>query len=214
MLVSRGAAMASGFESLAPELLLCIVTKLLDLVCLDSLIRASPAALRLFEEYAVEITEAVLTSPGVTHRHTAIIIRVIALIRSGTLPIQSLHDFRNHITEEAMFHRKWNPPPGFAPDRLAASTHPATLRSILATNRQLVGYSFDLLALYLSRFRPLRPKHPVGLPRRKPLSREVSFPNGLLGAQSTDFKVRDVGPPSWVSTFDLSQNSQHGSLTS
>ena len=62
-------------EILAPELLLGIVTRLPDLISL-CLLRASPAVFRLFDKYAVEIIEAVLSS-GFTHHHIQVIIRIV-----------------------------------------------------------------------------------------------------------------------------------------
>jgi hypothetical protein len=73
------------FEPLALEILLMIVTRLLDLVSLDSLARASPGIHRLFNDYAVGITEAVL-SAGFIHGHIRVIICIIAFIRPSTLP--------------------------------------------------------------------------------------------------------------------------------
>jgi hypothetical protein len=50
------------FEPLALEILLMIVTRLLDLVSLDSLARASPGIHRLFNDYAVGITRSCFVS--------------------------------------------------------------------------------------------------------------------------------------------------------
>lgn len=200
--VSSSTSVICGFERFPPELLLNVLTRLPDLVALDCLIRASPTAYRVFDEYAVQITEAVLSSPRLTFRHTAIIICIVALIRSSTLPIKNLEDFRRYVTHEAMYQRRFHHPPALGLPQLDKATRPSALRSILTTNRQLVGHSYDCLELYLERFRALRPKHPIGLPKG-PHYRPKCFPDGLLGAQSVEFEVCDIGPPSWVSCSPL-----------
>lgn len=69
-------------ERLAPELLLGILTRLQNMISLDCLLGASPAVFRLFDKYAVDITEAVLSS-SFTYRHIQVIIHIVALIRSS-----------------------------------------------------------------------------------------------------------------------------------
>ncbi len=189
---------ACSLENLAPELLLGIVTQLPDLSSLDCLLRASPAVFRLFNEYAVTIIEAILSS-GFTHGHIRVIIRIVALIRSATLPIESLADFQSNVTHESMYYRVRPSPKGFAPELLASSTRPAILRSILATNRQISCRAVDYLTSHLKRFKTLKPMHLVGIPRRPyPLELVQYLPEGHFGTKSKQFKVKDVGPPSWV----------------
>lgn len=94
----------TGIESLAPEILLMVVTRLEDLVSLDCLIRASPDTFRLFDSRnAVKIFDSVL-SAGAIHSTTQTIIRIIAFIRSSALPMSNLECFRRQVTVEAMFY--------------------------------------------------------------------------------------------------------------
>ena len=93
-----------NLEYLAPEILLKIIIQLPDLASLDSAVRASPIIFRVFDKYAVEIIEAVLSS-GHTDGHIRVTIRVIALIRSSTLPTASLAEFKKRVTMRAMQHR-------------------------------------------------------------------------------------------------------------
>lgn len=81
------------FESLAPELVLAVVTRLPDLESLDKLLRASPVASRLFDNYGVEIMEALPSknSHSLTHKFTRSLICIVALLRYGALPPQ-VHD--------------------------------------------------------------------------------------------------------------------------
>lgn len=93
-----------GLESLAPEILLVVVTELDDLVPLDCLMRAFPNNFRPFNSrHAVKIFDSVL-SAGVIHSHTQTIIRVIAFIRSSALPMSNLQCFRRQVTVEAMLY--------------------------------------------------------------------------------------------------------------
>ncbi|KUJ14448.1 uncharacterized protein LY89DRAFT_736482 [Mollisia scopiformis] len=145
-------------ESLAPELLLVITTKLPDLGALDSLLRASPNTFRLFNtENVVKITESILSS-GSIHQHVRVIIYVIALIRSSALPISNLDDFTEQVMLEAM--KTWPPAlgSGFNPIRRSPTTS-AVLRSILSTYRRITILTQGCLEFYLDRYRSLRPQH-------------------------------------------------------
>jgi hypothetical protein len=160
------------------------------LVTLDSLLRASPVINRFFDGYAVEITEAILSS-GFICGHIRVIIRVIALIRSSTLPIQNFREFELRVIRDALRYRSRvrRSREGFAPEHLAGDTKPAVIRSILATARQLTCISLDCLEFYLVRFRALRPDRLVD-PKFK-------F-NATTAPESCKFDVQDVGPPSWT----------------
>ena len=194
----------SGLECLAPEILLNIVTRLPDLVSLDSLLGASPASFRLFDNNAVEITEAIL-STGFICGHIRVIIRIIALIRSSTLPIHNLSEFQNKIIREALRYssRVRRSREGFAPEYLAKDTKSAIIRSILATARLLTWVSLDCLKFYLVRFKALRPDQLVN-DKYKFYSTAIAsgdkdyIPAWQSRPKGRKFDVRDVGPPSWI----------------
>ena len=175
-------------ETLQPEILLMIVKSLPDLESLHSMLRASPASFRLFnDDFAVEITEAVLAA-GFLHGHIRVIICIIAMIRSGTLPISDLDSFKKRVTEPCMkrvyelgkdtgmvqvvvedkkklsaeeIARLGMPPESFTPIHLSRTTSPAILRSILATSYQITCLSINCFEYYLHRFRTLRRQHLV-----------------------------------------------------
>lgn len=76
------------FESLAPELLYPILAQLTDLESLDNVLRASPAAFRVFNIYGGDIFESVLTrrsDANTAHKFISILIRIDALVRSSFL---------------------------------------------------------------------------------------------------------------------------------
>jgi hypothetical protein len=191
-----------GFESLASETILSIVTQLPDLVSLDSLLRASPVCFRLFDEYAVEIFEAILSS-GFTHGHISAMIRIIAFIRSSTLPIHGLDEFKKKVTHEAMNHRIRPSKDGFVPLDIPKDTPPGVLRSILATDRRIMCLAIDCIKIHLGRFKVLRPQQLVdkrfcfktNLSTNPELGYVPAWESRPRGKKVT---IRHSGPPSWV----------------
>lgn len=215
-------------DQLPTEMLLKIMSQVTDLVSLDSLIRASPTCYRVFDSYAVEITDAVLNcggvrtgryiSTGYTCGHIRVLVCIIAHIRSSTFPIRSFDELDERVFAEALrFKSRVSPSMrGFAPEHLDPDTKPAVIRSILATARRLTWCALDCLEFYLARFRTLEPEE---LPRRKYQEEEEMMRNGEGGAvwaaSNRRFEIqpwmrippdvrgkpcqrRDVGPPSWA----------------
>jgi hypothetical protein len=160
---------AVSLQDLPTELVAPILTRVADIATLDSVIRAWPAAYRVFESSAVNITEAVLSS-GYVCGHIRVIFRIIALLRSGTLPISNLADFRERVIVDAMRYesRVCRSPRGFAPDFLARETSPAVIRSLLATYRQIMSASLGCLAYYLDHLKTLKPEHPINQTIKNP----------------------------------------------
>ncbi|CZR65893.1 uncharacterized protein PAC_15793 [Phialocephala subalpina] len=191
-------------ESLSPELLLPILTYLPDLDSLDSLLRASPAAYRVFDTQSATIFKTVLSS-GSTHIYTCALIRIIALIRANALPptVYNLIDFKDLVRHETSPHRwrpsRWDHPPSSWPSDLPT----IIVRELLATNRKVQRLTFGCLEYYLDQFKPLRPFH----------SAEFSFDSMHYAEVAADcigpwqdkpvgtvyyYPVQDVGPPSWL----------------
>ena len=190
-------------EYLATEILLKIMIQLPDLASLDSAIRASPMMFRVFDEYAVEIMEAVLSS-GHTHGHIRVIIRVIALIRSSTLPIASLAEFKKRVTLEAMQYRIRKSEDGFAPEVLSKETKSSVLRGILATARTTTCIAVGCLQYYLDIFEALRPSHMLDegffFDRAGSVRDGIDAPTppGHFSPEGRSYDVRKIGPPSWA----------------
>ncbi|KAJ4859385.1 hypothetical protein T069G_07652 [Trichoderma breve] len=202
-MVTDGKA-AVSLQDLPIELVAQVLTHVADIETLDSLIRAWPAAYRVFECSAVDITEAVLSSgyaSGYVCGHIRVIFRIIALLRSGTLPISSLADFQRRVIIDAMrsVSRVRSSRNGFAPDLLARETPPAVIRSLLATYRQVMSASLGCLTYYLDSFKTLEPEHPIdkGIKNPNPAwSQDIS--TWQSRPQGRKFNIRDVGPPSWT----------------
>lgn len=192
----------SLFERLAPELLLHILTHLPDLESLDNLLRASPAASRLFDVYGVEIFEGVLSS-SVPYGHTCALIRIVALVRSSSLPPLAcdLISFRNFVRHESTSHR-YNPPLWTLPSPILSDVSVTVLRGLLATHRKIVCLTISCLKFYLNRFKPLRPSHLVDT--KFHFESDYYGPDGhyVPSWQQTPaerpFPVHDIGPPTWV----------------
>ncbi|KAL7898831.1 hypothetical protein HDV63DRAFT_385609 [Trichoderma sp. SZMC 28014] len=215
---------AASLQDLPTELVAPILTNVADIATLDSLIRAWPAAYRVFESRAVEITEAVLSSDDVCG-HIRVIFRIIALLRSGTLPISSLAEFRKRVVEDAMRYRVRSSPSGFAPDSLARETPPAVIRSLLATYRQIMSASLGCLTYYLDRFNALKPEHPIDKTIKDTEYNRRHYQTLQSGPEARKVDVRNVGPPSWTEEqrvnrafwrlqllYDLKRAASRGSL--
>jgi len=148
----------SFLEYLALELLLHVLKALPDLGSLDSFLRASPAAFRLFDLCGSEILEAVL-SFGVTHEYTCALIRIVALLRSSLLPRQvynrvTFQDLLLHESTSFRYHKpRWTLPS----TKLSARTSVRVLRGILATYRRIEYLTVGCITYYLTHFRALRP---------------------------------------------------------
>ncbi|TQV98931.1 hypothetical protein V2A60_007372 [Cordyceps javanica] len=154
-----------ALENLPYELLLHVLSNVPDLTTLDCLLRASPAAYRLFDNgtSAVEIFECVL-SDGCVCDHVQVLMRQVALLRSGARPFPpgyteytpwpvapGILSFRRQVIEESLRHssRQKASPAGFAPKRLDRDTEPCILRGLLVTARRLTAASLDCLNFYL-----------------------------------------------------------------
>ncbi|KAJ3492581.1 hypothetical protein NLG97_g5288 [Lecanicillium saksenae] len=154
-----------SFETLPYELLLHVLCNLPDLTTLDTLLRASPATYRLFDNStcAVEIFECIL-SDGCVYDHVQVLMRQVALLRSGSRPFPpgyteytswpvapGLASFRRQVIEESLRHssRQKTSAAGFAPKRLHRDTEPYILRSILVTARRLTVISLGCIEFYL-----------------------------------------------------------------
>ncbi len=154
-----------SLEALPYELLLQVLCNLPDLTTLDSLLRASPASYRLLDHgtCAVEVFECIL-SDGCLCDHVQVVMRQVALLRSGTRPFPpgyteytpwpvapGVASFRRQVIEESLRHssRQKASPAGCAPKRLDRDTAPCIVRGLLVTARRLTLVSLDCLGFYL-----------------------------------------------------------------
>ncbi|KAI9833945.1 MAG: hypothetical protein M1819_003454 [Sarea resinae] len=186
-----------ALERLSPEILLAIVTKL-DLPSLHRLLHASPATFRLFDGYAVEITESILETDPMT-RQIPETIHVVALIRSSELPYDNLDDFiKRYIS--ASLDLDW----GYSyipPTTFPKTTSPAILRGILASAHQISCLMLTCLRHYLDRVMAISPERPVDKAFTYNLiSRgDVFFgPAFRRRPESESYAIEDAGPPTWV----------------
>lgn len=149
--------LSKGFESLSSELHIAIIKQLPELISLDSLLRASPSAFRLFNNYGTEIMD-IITSSNQIHGHVRAMIRLSGLIRTSTLPMNNLQEFRNRTTFSAMEERICSLKRNLSPLHFEKNTPPAILRGILASNRHITQLSLELLKTYLDHFRARKPR--------------------------------------------------------
>ncbi|KAG6009921.1 hypothetical protein E4U21_000692 [Claviceps maximensis] len=184
-------------EYLPNELYLEILFGISDIASLDSVLRASPKAYRLFDNHSVAITDAVLDS-GYTCGHIRVVFRIIALLRSGTLPIKSLEHFQERVLDESMQYRYRvrASRTGLAPQKIAKDTSPEVLKSILATARHIHCLSHECLSLALGRLKAVEVEHLVD---KNVYTSILDFVSVSEPRPATiKFEAQDSGPPSWV----------------
>ncbi len=145
----------SVFESLPTEILLNIVCNITDLASLDSLIRASPRVNSAFDRFAVEITNAVLSS-GYTHDDTKALILEITDIRSSRFRIGDLREFKLFMSQPLLVVSGREE--SQASPTLPRDTDPKIIRTVLATARRLTGMTLDCLEFYLRSLTSTRPQ--------------------------------------------------------
>lgn len=186
----------SGMEELAAETLLLVISRLSDLPSLRNLINASPAAFRLFKTYGVEITESILNS-GNTAKQIPLVIRLIALIRSATLPVHGLEELKRRVVAPCMVQLS-SAEDAFLPESLPKDIPPAVLRSILASAHRISLLTPDCLKYYLGQLQTIKPEVPVnekfsygGLRRRK-------FVVGSKQPESRRLIIGKLEPPTWI----------------
>ena len=188
----------ASLQRLPAEIVAQIFSYIVDLQTLDSFIRATSKAYHVFESRAVEITESVLSS-GYVCGHIRVLFRIIALLRSGTLPVSNLAEFRERVIVDSMQYasRVRSSRNGFAPERLAENTKPSVLRGLLATSRNITFFSLKCLAFYVGRFRTLQPQHPKNRKLKLDLI-DFNAATWQSRSEGTNVETKDVGPPSWT----------------
>ncbi|KAK8081165.1 hypothetical protein PG997_008983 [Apiospora hydei] len=219
------------FERLPTEIVFDILLRLDDLASLDCLLHASPVAYRIFDEFAVKVAETILhngygaalkglhtkepTTIGIAVAFVPMQIHLIAMIRSGTLPLNSLSDFVGRViipyqigmdvVSLGLFQPEFRAMPTvpFVPPPLAEDTPPVIVRGLVSTARHLTSLSIDCLKFYRARFGSMKPCQPTvsakqfeSMPpeARKDLHMEPwnDQPRGRR------VPVHDIGPPTWL----------------
>ncbi|KAL5095123.1 hypothetical protein Trisim1_003732 [Trichoderma cf. simile WF8] len=199
----------ASLELLAPEILLQIVTQLPGLDTLWNLMRASPQTWRLFDQYALFITEGILSGPNsVLFSRMTELVRGVILLRSGVLPFRDMQDVQKGFMPRQL-HWKVYPDlrASIGPELLATSSVPVTtLRSVVATAYHLSSLAQACLGSCLARIRDpsFRPMHAFDPP---PRYQGDYIHNGQEdnGAKPEDrifvgtpVHMVDAGEPSWI----------------
>ncbi|KAK8093472.1 hypothetical protein PG997_000157 [Apiospora hydei] len=178
------------FECLPTELLLKILSGLPDLTSLDSVLHASPTTYRIFDRYAVDITETILAcddeivvsyhrhpcrtdevhhgphpiESGVTCAYIRVMFYMMAAIRSSRFPIHSLSDFCQNVIDPFWWEttRRGRSTLGYyMPENLPQDAPPKVVRSLIATYRKLNWFSLDCLKSCLTRLESVCPSRPA-----------------------------------------------------
>ena len=187
-------------EDLAAETLLVVISQLPDLLSLRNLTNASPTAFRLFKTCGVEITDSILDltsgDPRMPSKRTPDIIRLIALIRSSSLPIQGLQEFKKRVVAQCMV--QLPTADAFLPESLPKEIQSVVLRSILVTAHRISLLTPNCLSYYLDQLQTIKPEVPVngnfsysGGRRRKAII-------GRKQPESRRLLVEKPEPPAWI----------------
>lgn len=205
-------------ESLPSETYLNILLNLPDVDTLDSLLRASPVAWRIFNRFGVNIFSNALNAAALD-TDTKIIIRTIFYVRQGCLPVSSLEELQVRVTHDSMTHRRCRGMDGtegcriyygyqrpwhehvdkiFSPDALPECCTVAGAKAMIATYKCVLSNTLDCLNLHLQRFRRSRPRIPMDF---KWLACDFNFgetPIQPWSPATRPWLVKDIGPPMWL----------------
>ncbi|KAF3066281.1 hypothetical protein CFAM422_009274 [Trichoderma lentiforme] len=199
----------ASLELLAPEILLQIVTQLPGLDTLWNLMRASPQTWRLFDQYALLITEGILSGPNsVLSSRMTELVRGVILLRSGVLPFRDMQDVQDGFMLRQL---TWKVHPelrvSISPELLATSSVPVTtLRSVVATAYHLSSLAQACLESCLARirdpsFRPMHAFDPspryLGPYTHNGQADDDAKPEDRIFV-GTAVQVVDAGEPSWI----------------
>ncbi|KAF2153722.1 hypothetical protein K461DRAFT_266847 [Myriangium duriaei CBS 260.36] len=203
------------FDKFPVELLLNIVVRLPDLDALDNLLRVSPDVWRLFQSHAVEIVEQVLDSAPID-KDTKTVMRTIAYVYEGCLPVTSIAELRARVTNDSLTHGacrggqstakydaggyngdEWYIRENyiFSPDELPDRCTPATARRILVDHRRISFLTQACLTDCLQRFRQREPRRVAD-----PAWKDGNITIGQIRAghpPTLPLVVNEIGPPSW-----------------
>ncbi|KAJ4139827.1 hypothetical protein NW768_001172 [Fusarium equiseti] len=194
---------AASLEAMPPEILLRIVMNLPGLDTLWNLMTVSPNTWRLFNNYALTITEGIISGPdSILYEKIRELVRGVILVRAKTLPFKDLKQFRTWLSKGV------NPSIGqFSAEYMTPDTEilsasimsPEVFRSVAATSCQISALSQGCLASYLASFRSIRPLHALDprpySPDHGPDS--CRAPAWELDIGGKPHKVMDAGQPSW-----------------
>ncbi|KAG6036735.1 hypothetical protein E4U41_005523 [Claviceps citrina] len=179
---------STGFESLPCEIILEILPRITDLASLYNILRASPAALAVFNRNnPADITESVLSS-GYTCQQIQSMVRFGAVQRSLKLPPWHDEEFMKFIFQEPMqAERRVST---YEPERLAHDTKLSVIHELLRTARDITNVSLHCLSDSLRLFRSLRP--------RRPVNTDFRFIAWTHPPETEELEVMDIGPPTWT----------------
>ncbi|KAK7928506.1 hypothetical protein PG985_005504 [Apiospora marii] len=193
-----------AFESLATDILLCILFYIPNLETLCNLVSASPRSRRLFQTQAPALFEAALDGPncdGLLARPVRELVRAVVFVRTLGLPFHTLDKFRYGFLVPKFYSRRSSTAIGSITD-LQVDFDPAMLLSVLSTHSHINRLTHACLASYLARVRgpQFRPQYcPDAVYTFGCGPEEVQWlPAWKRSFVGKPMKKSDAGPPSWV----------------
>lgn len=144
-----------AFESLATEILLCILYYTPNLETLSSLVSASPRSRRLFQTQAPALFETAINGPNcdsLLAHPVRELVRAVVFVRTLGLPFRTLDEFRYGFLVPKFYSRRPATAIGSITD-LEAVLDPAVLLSVLSTYNHINRLAYACLVSYLARVR-------------------------------------------------------------
>lgn len=196
-MVIKETRQAASFATAPQEILLQIAKAVPDLPSLYHLALASPSIFRLWESYGPELIRKFTSNRAVITPQVRDLIWLIALLRTGTMPIWSFDTFLEHFIKPTVSSN--GPPelPCMIPEPEACPF------SVLVTASRIYHLTLSCIEYYLEKLRAVQPR------LRRPVDPNFSYadthgpyelmvPGWLRHTECVFYETPQMGPASWI----------------
>ncbi|EFQ31464.1 hypothetical protein CGRA01v4_11055 [Colletotrichum graminicola] len=185
-----------SLDVLPKEILILILAELPDVRALYQLIRASPAACRLYTAVGAEVLERVLARSVPAQIHQ--LIRLVGVIRTSTLssPIApSFQAFLGQYIRPAADDKEYFPLSPPLSQICSGEKELGAVRKLLLIVRRIACLTSLCIASYRERCLSITPSHKT---EREGSSYGIASKPWEERSDGTPYRPRDVGPPAWI----------------
>jgi len=188
---------AASINTAPPEILLQIAKSVPDLRSLHHLALALPSIYRLWISHGSEILREVTSNRSVTTPQVRDLILLVALLRSGEMPVWSFDTFLERFVRPTMVLNS-------APESPCSIPTPTSCPlSVLGTAGRMYHLTHSCLEYYLERLREVQPRlqRPVdqGFDYEAPYGpHEMMVPGWLREVEGIFYETPCMEPPSWI----------------
>ncbi|KAG4422958.1 hypothetical protein IFR04_003870 [Cadophora malorum] len=188
---------AASINTAPPEILLQIAKSVPDLRSLHHLALALPSIYRLWISHGSEILREVTSNRSVTTPQVRDLILLVALLRSGEMPVWSFDTFLERFVRPTLVLNS-------APESPCSIPTPTSCPlSVLGTAGRMYHLTHSCLEYYLERLREVQPRlqRPVdqGFDYEAPYGpHEMMVPGWLREVEGIFYETPCMEPPSWI----------------